>query len=175
MTPEEVALKLIKLDKAKRSSALANGIDLYLNILFNIANDIYSSCIEDYYSGYTPTSYNRHGNIEGINLYKANSNGYSDFYLSLSIEEKKLDTYSGKRDVRGKVLKNVMSGLRGTGLRSKQFEWPMPWSTSYPNSYSVYRIWYSKGSTIKEILDDFCANVARDTSDLLWQCIERQI
>lgn len=175
MTPEEVALKLIKLDKAKRSSALANGIDLYLKILLNIANDIYRSCIADYYGEYIPTSYNRHGNIEGVNLYQANDNEYSNFYLGLNIEEKKLDTYSGKRDVRGKVLKNVMNGLRGTGLRSQQFEWPMPWGTSYPNNYSVYRIWYSSGNTIQEILDDFSANVTKDTSEILWQCIERQI
>lgn len=173
MTPTEIALRLIEMDKGKRTAVLANGIDMYLKILLNIANDIYESCIADYYGGYSPKYYNRHGNIEGFNLYNANSNNYSNFYLGLSIEEDRLLPYSGKKgDKRGKVLKGVLNGLRGSsGIPG----WPIGWSTSYPNGYSVYRIWYSSGTTIKEILDDFSKNVTKDTSDLLWQCIARQI
>ena len=174
MTPTEVALRLMKLDKNKRVSVLAGGIDLYLKVLLNVANDIYSSCIADYYGGYNPKYYNRHGNIEGINLYRASNNDYSNLYLGLNIDEDKLEPYGGKTS-RSAVLGQVLSGWRGTGMRASQEEWPMPWSTSYPNNYSTYRIWYSKGSTIEEILDDFSANVTKDTSDILWQCIERQI
>ena len=170
MTPTQIALQLIK---GKRTAVLASGIDLYLKILLNIANDIYESCIADYYAGYSPKYYKRHGNIEGFNLYNANSNDYSNFYLGLSIEEDKLLPYSSKKgDKRGKVLRGVLNGLRGSsGIPG----WPMGWSTSYPNGYSTYRIWYSSGTTIKEILDDFSKNVTKDTSDILWQCIERQI
>lgn len=173
MTPTEVALRLIQMDKSKRASVLVGGIDLYLKVLLNIANDIYTSCIADYYGGYTPRYYNRHGNIEGFNLYRANDNDYSNFYLGLSVEEDKLLPYGGKKgDKRGKVLRGVLSGLRGSsGIPG----WPMGWSTSYPNEHSEYRIWYSSGTTIKEILDDFSKNVAKDTNDILWQCIERQL
>lgn len=174
MTPIEIAKRLIKLDKSKRDSALAEGIDLYLKILLNIANDIYKSCIADYYAGYTPIYYDRHKNIEGINLYSARNNKYSNFYVSISLDEDKLEPYRGKAS-KSSVFNQVVSGWRGTGMRASQSEWPMPWSTSYPNSYSTHRIWYSKGSTIEEILTDFLENVTKDTSDILWQCIERQI
>lgn len=172
MTPTEIALRLIKMDKSRRTIALANGIDLYLKVLLNIANDIYASCIADYYGGYIPKYYNRHGNIEGINLYRASNNDYSNFYLGLSIEEDKLEPYGKKGDKREEVLSGVLNGLRGgPGIPG----WPMAWSTSYPNDHSSYRIWYSSGSTIEEILDDFSENVTKDTSDILWQCIERQL
>ena len=173
VTPTEIALKLIQMDKGQRTSVLAGGIDLYLKVLLNIANDIYESCIADYYGGYSPRYYNRHGNIEGFNLYRAGNNDYSDFYLGLQIEEDKLLPYGGKKgDKRGKVLMGVLNGLRGgSGIPG----WPMEWNTNYPNNYSSYRIWYSGENTIKGILDDFAANVTKDTSDILWQCIARQI
>jgi hypothetical protein len=172
MTPTQIAFKLIKIDKNKRTSILANAIDLYLKVLLNIANDIYESCIAEYYGGYSPKYYNRHGNIEGFNLYKASDNDYSNFYLGLSIEEDKLLPYSGKGDKRGKVLRGVLNGLRG-GPNIPG--WPIEWSSNYPNNYSAYRIWYSSGSTIKEILDDFSKNAMKDNMEIFWQCVERQI
>ena len=173
MTPTQIALQLIQMDKSKRIAILASGIDLYLKVLLTIANDIYESCIADYYGGYSPTYYNRHGNIEGFNLYRANQNSYEDFYLGLNIDEDKLLPYSGKKgDKRCKVLSGVLNGLRGSsGIPG----WPIGWSTSYPNGYSTHRVWHSSGNTIKEILDDFSKNVTKDTSDILWQCIERQL
>ena len=173
MTPTQIVLKLMKMDKGRRTAVIAGAIDLYLNVLLNIANDIYASCIADYYGGYIPRYYNRHGNIEGINLYRANNNDYSDFYLSLSIDEDKLSPYGGKGgDKREKVLRGVLNGLRG-GPNIPG--WPIGWSTSYPNSYSSYRIWYSSGTTIKGILDDFSKNAMKDNINIFWQCVERKI
>ena len=173
VNPTQIALQLVQMDKGARTVILANAIDLYLKVLLNIANDIYESCIADYYGGYTPKYYNRHGNIEGINLYRANSNKYSNFYLGLQINENKLSPYGGKKgDKRSQVLSGVLNGLRGSsGIPG----WPMSWSTSYPNGHSAYRIWYSSGTTIQEILDDFCANAMKDNMDIFWQCVARQM
>lgn len=173
MTPMQIAFRLIKMEKSKRTSILTNGLDLYLRVLLNIANDIYESCIEDYYGGYNPKHYNRHGNIEGFNLYYANANDYSNFYLSTRLDEDKLLPYWGKKeDKRNKVLTSVLNGWRGSsGIDG----WPIEFKTSYPNNYSTYRAWSSDKDTIKEILDDFCAHATKDTSDILWQCIERQM
>ena len=173
VTPTEIALKLIKINKGKRAIILTNAIDLYLKVLLNIANDIYESCIADYYGGYNPKYYNRHGNIEGFNLYRASDNDYSNFYLETRIDEDKLLPYSGKKgDKRGKVLSGVLNGWRGSGGIDG---WPIECKTSYPNNYSTYRVWHSSQNTIQGILDDFCENATKDTSDILWQCIERQI
>ena len=173
MTPTEIALKLIKLDKTKRTAILSSAIDLYLKVLLNIANDIYDSCIADYYSSYIPVSYGRHGNIEGFNLYRANDNDYSNFYLNLRLDEDKLLPYGGKKgDKRSKVLSGVLNGLRGSSGISG---WPISWTTTYPNHYSTYKIWYSNGTTMKEILDEFSKNATKDTIYIFWQCVERLI
>lgn len=173
VNPTQIALQLVQMDKGRRTAILASAIDLYLKVLLNVANDIYESCIADYYGGYTPVSYNRHGNIEGFNLYRANSNDYSNFYLGLKIDEDKLLPYGGRKgDKRSQVLSGVLSGLRGSsGIPG----WPMSWSTSYPNGHSTYKIWSSSGSTIQEILDDFCANAMKDNMDIFWQCVARQM
>ena len=173
MTSERIVLELVKMDKSKRSHVLAKAIDLYFNMLLNIANDIYDSCIKDYYNGYVPTSYKRHGNIEGINLYKAIGNSYTNGWLGVNLDENKLEPYGKTR--RSKVFDNVINGLRGTGLRKWQSEWPMEWSTSYPNSYSQYHIWGSYETTISGIFDDFCENGLGDTIDVFLQCVGKLI
>lgn len=173
VTPTQIVLKLIKMDKGRRTSIIAGAIDLYLNVLLKIANDIYASCIADYYGGYTPKYYNRHGNIEGFNLYQASNNDYSNFYLSLSIDEDKLLPYSSKKeDKRIHVLTSVLNGLRGSGGIEG---WPIGFSTSYPNNYSSYRIWSSGETTIKGILNDFSKNAMKDNIDIFWQCVERKM
>ena len=169
----QIVLRLMKMNKHQYMSILAGAVDLYLKVLLNIANDIYESCIADYYGGYTPKYYNRHGNIEGFNLYQANDNDYSNFYLSMRISEDKLDPYSGKSgDKREKVLTSVLNGWRGSGGIEG---WPMIFSTSYPNNYSSYRTWYSSENTIEGIMNDFCENAVKDTKDIFWQCVARQM
>ena len=174
MTPEGIILRLVKMDKRKRAQILVQAIKMYFNILLSIANDIYDSCIEDYYNGYTPISYKRHGNIEGFNLYNAGNNSYIGGRLDINIDENKLLPYSGKT-TKSKVLNNVLNGLRGTGMRKWQADWPMKWSASYPNEFSQYRIWGSYETTITGIFDDFCENVLEDTFDIFLQCVERYI
>lgn len=173
MTTEGIVLELIKMDKSKRVSVLAKAIDLYFKVLLNIANDIYDSCIEDYYNGYPPTSYKRHGNIEGFNLYSAKGNSYMNGWLDIRLDENKLLPYGKTK--KSKVLNNVLNGLRGTGLRKWQSDWPMEWSVSYPNSYSQYHIWGSRETTIAGIFDDFCENGLQDTIDIFWQCVGKLI
>ena len=160
------------MDKSKRRSIYSSAMNVYAKIISSVACDIYDSCIEDYYGGYVPTYYKRHGNIEGENLYLANNIQYSNLRLSINIDENKLKPYGGKTDKRESVLGSVLNGLRGnTAIEG----WPMEFVTSYPNSYSTYRIWGSDAHTITGIFDDFCENVIEDTIELFWQCVERQM
>lgn len=155
------------------------AINEYVDIIWNIANDIYDSCIKQYYATYIPTVYKRHGNIEGFNLYRANS-----FTLNGMVLEdfdggnpEALLKYGTKEDIREEVLAAVLSGKRGTTLRKSpraRHKWPMKWTASYPNAYSQYNYWSSGAHTIEEIIDDFEANIIDDTSDLLYELIDKQ-
>ena len=174
MSVESTMLALIQMDDSKMLSILRAAIRAYGKVLHAIANDIYNSCIEDYYSGYVPTAYTRHGNIEGFNLYSAIGNSLNGGRLIVDTDSSKLMPYSGKTS-RDEVLNNVLNGLRGTGMRKRQSEWPIRWDTCYPNSYSNYRFWYSKGHTIEDIMQDFADNVLNDTEDVFWECVEQLI
>ena len=169
MSVDSTLFSLIQMDDSKIVSILRSAIKVYGKMLYEVANDIYHSCIEDYYNGYTPSSYTRHGNIEGFNLYLATNNSLSGGRLIIDTNASNLKSYKGCS--RDKVLSNVLNGLRGTGLRKSQYEWPMNWSTSYPNSYSTYTFWYSRGDTIEEIMQDFVDNVLDDTEDIFWECV----
>lgn len=172
MAAKNVALKLLALDKGRRKTVVTNAVRVYMRILYNIANDIYDSCIADFYNGYTPTSYTRHGNIEGFNLYLANDIFFQNDYLGVEILESNLLPY-GKKTSKRKVFNSVVSGLRG-GPGVPGF--PMDWTTSYPNSYSMYRgVWSSSGTTIKSIYDDYFKNIVNDTVDLFWDCVDKLI
>ncbi len=177
------------------------AINEYVEIVWNTANDIYNSCIKQYYASYTPTVYKRHNHPEGKNLYQANgftlngmsfndldANGMSIETLLQSSEEMILDDFNGgqsenlwkygsKRDIREEVLAAVLSGQRGITVRPSppaKFKWPRGWVTSYPNKYSQYHYWSSSASTIEEIIADFEANIINDTSDLLDKLIDKQ-
>lgn len=168
MNKKDIVLKLAKMNDSKMSVIIDNAVQAYFYVLLDIVRDIYDSCIEDYYNGYTPLYYDRHGNIEGINLYRANSSVISDGYLHIYTDSSKLESYKGAdSDV---ILYGVEHGKRG-GPAIKG--WPKRWNTSYPNSYSAYHVWYSKGSTIEGILEDFRKNGIAGTFDLLWKCIEK--
>lgn len=175
MASQDIKLRLLKLDRSKRHAVISSAVDIYMRILFNIADDIYDSCIADYYNGYEPTSYKRHGNISGFNLYLANSISYQNNYLSVDIMEDKLLPY-GKKTSREDVFENVITGKRGTGMGGKRAGWPRKWSTSYPNSYSRYRgVWSSGSNTIQGIYADFFQNGIKDTAELFWQCVDKLI
>ena len=171
MSVESTLFALVQMDESKIVSVLRSAIKVYGKILYAVADDIYNSCIEDYYNGYTPSSYTRHGNIEGFNLYSAADNSLTGGRLIIDTDAKKLLPYKGKS--RDRVLSNVINGLRGTGMRKSQQDWPMNWSTSYPNSYSRYNFWYSSGDTIEDIMQDFADNVLDDTEDVFWECVEQ--
>ena len=173
MSTESTLLALVQMDNNKIISILRSAIRVYGRILHSIADDIYKSCIEDYYNGYTPVVYTRHGNIEGINLYKARSNSLTGGRLIIDTNAGNLSPYKG--NTRDEVLFNVLNGLRGTGMRESQEEWPMNWDTCYPNSYSKYAFWYSTGRTIEDIMQDFADNALDDTEDLFWECVAELI
>lgn len=175
MNAESVAMRLLTLDSGARYAVITNAVNDYFKILYSIASDIYDSCIEEYYFQYTPTVYNRHGNIEGFNLYNANEIAYSDLKLQLKIDSGQLLPYKGKGDKREKVLSSVMSGLRGGKLKHVS-GWPKSWRASYPNRFSRYGgVWSSSEKTMYTIYDDFVDNVIKDTKDLFWTLVSQKI
>lgn len=166
------------MDDAKANAILEEALKKYFNVLSNIAADIYDSCIEDYYDQYTPIKYTRHGNIKGFNLYSANDIDFNEATYEMSLDfdpNKLLGYYDGKknREKRDKVLKSVMSGLRGAKSIKTPPGWPKPWRTTYPNRYSKYKLWISKGSTLEGIYTDFIDNIRSDTTNLLYSYIQK--
>lgn len=177
MAANDVYKKLLMTSDSNAEYAISAGFDDYTKRIYDIACDIYDSCIKDYYSSYYPTSYKRHGDIYGFNLYRANDLYYSPDNFIVSFDSDNLLPYPGKKGsyVRKRVLDHVMSGLRGTGMRSWQTEWPMPWYTRYPNEYSEYYDWHSVESTMDDIFRDFVSNVVDDTKYLLHEFIAEYI
>ena len=167
--------------KSQISEKIKKAMDEYVDVIWELANDIYNSCITQYYATYIPTVYKRHGNIEGFNLYRANS-------FTLDEENMILDDFDGgnpeallkygaKSDIRDEVLAAVLSGQRGIKVRQSppaKHRWPMRWIASYPNKYSQYSYWSSGAHTIEEIIDDFETNIIDDTEDLLNKIIDKQ-
>lgn len=168
MAANDVYKKLLLASDEEAAYAISAGFDDYMSRIHSIACDIYDSCIKDYYASYQPTSYKRHGYPEGMNLYNANNISDDDGGFNISFDPNKLWPYYGKKGkiIRKKVLDNVMDGLRGTGMRKCQEEWPMDWYTSYPNEYSDYDDWESNYNTMDGIFKDFVSNVLKDTKDL---------
>lgn len=151
------------------------AINEYVDIIVGIANDIYNSCIEQYYSTYMPTVYKRHGNITGFNLYRANS-----FELNGTILEDfnggnpdALLKYGAKRDIREEVLQAVLSGKRG--ITKRPGGWPRGWTASYPNEYSQYNYWISNAHTMEDIIADFEENIIDDTRELKSKLFDKYI
>ena len=130
------------------AEAYDKAMNEYVDIIVGIANDIYDSCIEQYYSSYAPKVYKRHGKIEGFNLYRANS-----FELHGTVLDdfdggnpEALLPYGAREDIREEVLKAVLSGKRG--ITPRPSGWPRKWTASYPNEYSRYNYWRSNFHTI---------------------------
>lgn len=176
-----VALRLLALDKTKRDAIILHSVDDYFKVLYVIASDIYDSCIEDFYIKYTPKIYDRHGNLEGFNLYKANRISYENFYLNVFIDSEQLlpydktnDEYKDKRDY---VLNSVMRGVRGSKSGKKKIPgWPKPWRTCYPNTFSRHAgLWSSSKRTLNGIFDDFIENAMTDMENIFWEIVSGKI
>ena len=177
MTDNDMMEILLFMDAEKRRTIIEEASKSYMNDLSDIASDIYDSCIEDYYAQYIPTKYGRHGDIVGFNLYSANNISFDESSYNLDIDfdpSKLLKYYDGKkgREKRDKVLNSVMDGLRGTKSRKSPPGWPQFWGTSYPNRYSKYSVWSSRGITMNEIFTNFMNNVMKDTTDLFYHYIK---
>lgn len=178
MTENDMMEILLFMDATKRRTVIEEASKSYLTDLSNIAADIYDSCIEDYYAQYIPVKYGRHGDITGFNLYSANDISFDEDTYNMSLDfdpNKLLKYYDGKkgREKRDKVLKSVMSGLRGTMSKKTPPGWPQSWRTTYPNQYSQYNLWKSSGTTMFAIYREFMNNVMNDTSDLWYSYIQK--
>lgn len=154
-----MARKGLDNDLSDIRDAVMDAIEEYAEIVWKTANDIYRSCIEDYYASYKPTVYKRHGFKEGKNLYQANGftlNGMSfdDLEASeINIEtlfqssgELILDDFNGgnpealwryktKEDIRAEVLKNVLSGQRGRKRRKPRATITNPEPEEWPRPW----------------------------------------
>ncbi len=162
------------------SNTVTDSIKEYADIIYNIANDIYDSCIQEYYASYKPKVYKRHGDLGGFNLYRANSFEFDGTILT-DFDGGNPDAllkYGTRNDIRDEVLAAVISGKRGIKVRKSppaEHKWPMGWDTSYPNQYSQYDYWSSNANTIKDIINDFENNIIDDTSDLLEKIIDKYL
>ena len=142
------------------------AINEYADILAEIANDIYNSCIKLYYASYSPKVYKRHRRPEGYNLYQANGfeidedGVISDF----EADPDELWQYGAKRDIRAEVIDAVLHGKRG--IKHRPGGWPKKWFASYPNQYSQCHDWSSNYQTMAEIIEDFENNILDATRGL---------
>jgi hypothetical protein len=178
MAANNIYKRLLMASESEAEYAIRSGFHDYSIRLYLIANDIYNSCIEEYYSSYDPIRYKRHGKKEGFNLYRPNEIYYFDNNFEIYFNEDDLFRYYGKNgeSIKKKVLDNVMSGLRGTGgMREWQTDWPRKWYTRYPNAYSEYNDWFSSEHTIDDIFKDFVKNIMSDTKDLRDEFISKYI
>ena len=171
MGNKNILMQLVFMDERAAAAAINNGFSQYAQFIVDIYNDIYDSCIEVYYSTYTPTKYDRHGDLEGFNLYSASDIYANQLMVNLSVEGYNLLPYAGKTDKRDQVLQSVMNGLRGSKSRKTPSGWPMNWSAYYPNEFSEFSDWSSSASTLYEILNDFANNGVRDTADKFYYFI----
>ena len=175
MNVKNVLAKLLFMDEGKAEAAINLAFQEYAQLISDIYNDIYNSCINLYYDQYTPTKYDRHGYPEGKNLYSASDIYARDLVVQLSLQGSRLLPYKGKGDKREKVLNTVLSGLRGAGSRKTPPGWPMPWDASYPNNFSKFSEWECTASTLDEILEEFSKNGPKDLSYKFYEFIEKNI
>lgn len=168
---EDIYSLWISGEKEHVASAL-EGADEYIDeIIYMTGVDIYNSCIKDYYNQYEPTSYDRHGDLKGFNLYfAADDFAINDYEIAVGNDEldaTNLLKYPGKRgrQKRHQVLKGVINGFRGSRGVSG---FPMEFITSYPNQYSRCDYWTSDKSTIYDIFDDFEKNIDDDLDYMYW-------
>jgi hypothetical protein len=161
------------------AEAYDNAMNEYVDIIVRIANDIYDSCIEQYYATYKPKVYRRHRDIEGFNLYRANSFPDPEEFNGTVLNDfdggypENLLKYGAREDIREEVLKAVLSGKRG--ITPRPSGWPKNWIASYPNEYSQYNYWSSNFHTMNEIIADFEANIIEDTKKLKSKLFDKYI
>ena len=169
MYEETIARFLCTATDQEITYAFLSAWEDYMEYLADIASDIYDSCIKYYYATYTPKKYDRHGDLDGFNLYRANAIEPYQLTINFSINEDLLLPYTG-REKRKRVLETVMDGIRGGGVRRKQFRgWPRSWVAHYPNRYSEFSgEWSSKSSTIDSILEDFVSTCVEDTKSYFY-------
>lgn len=182
---DQIFLRWVFKPKAQRMSIRKKVVREYGDILYKIADDIFESCIADFYASYPPKVYTRHGDKKGFNLYRLNDISPSENGFRLRFDENFLLKYGTKEDIREEVMDAVLSGLRGhegmnrkpvpTDDKSEADEWPMEWYTSYPNKFSEYRYWKSRYTTMDEIFHDFIQNAIDDTEYLLWRILGKYV
>lgn len=158
--------------KSNVVSAINAATNKFAEIIYEIAKDVYHSCIEDYYSQYTPTSYDRHGDISGYNLYRAEDFIVNNGIIIDDLNPMNLFKYSGKKDKRRKVLNSVINGFRG-GRGIPGF--PMDFYTRYPNKFSGLEYWHSTKYTIRDIFNEFDENIVEDIEYLFWDYLADEI
>lgn len=165
MSSDDIFESFFFLGKQKRVAVWKRAMRQYAKLLSSIAEDIYSSCIGDYYDQYDPKVYDRHGYPEGKNLYSAIHSWAEDAAGGVSMQGSRLLPYKGKRDKRDKVLDSVLDGWRGAGSSKTPPGWPMEWYTHYPNKFSKYKNWSSDETVLMNILEDFMQNGPEDLTD----------
>lgn len=175
MNIKNILAKLLFMDESAAEQVINSSFQEYAQLISDIYNDIYDSCINLYYDQYTPTKYDRHGDISGFNLYSASDIYASDLVVQLSLQGSNLLPYKGKGDKRDKVLNTVLKGLRGAGSRKTPPGWPMSWDAHYPNKFSKFSEWESSASTLDGILKEFSKNGPKDLSYKFYEFIERNI
>ena len=177
MSIDDIVLKLSYMDKYERRGIIKKAWNKYTKLIGDIAHDIYSSCIQDFYDQYDPTVYKRHGYPEGKNLYQADAIEWTESELRIRTAANQLWQYGGKKDKRSKVLTAVMNGKRGSKSRKTPAGWPMSWSTTYPNDFSEYFQWdgIKDPTTMKEIMDYFADNVMEETEYIFWEYLDELI
>lgn len=166
--------------KSLVTTAYNKAMNEYTDIIVGIANDIYDSCIKQYYASYQPKVYKRHGNLEGFNLYRANSFEFNGTILTdfNGGNPEALLKYGTKEDIRERVLDAVLSGQRGIKVRKSPpaaNRWPMGWVASYPNEHSQYNYWSSNAATIEDIINDFELHIIEDTQALKSRLFDKYI
>lgn len=179
----QVFLRWALKPEAQRVGIMKKVIREYGDIIYAVADDIFDSCIEDYYASYKPTKYKRHGNIIGFNLYRLNDMSFDGTEFQIGFDSDFLLKYGTKKDIREKVMNAVFAGQRGTTPRipSSTDEnpdpepWPRDWYTSYPNEFSRYAYWKSSYTTMDEIFHDFVKNAINDTKNIFWNTLNKYV
>lgn len=175
MNIKDVLYRLLIMDESAAENAINSAFTEYAQLIADIYNDIYDSCIHLYYEQYTPIKYDRHGDLGGFNLYNASDIYARDLLVQLSLQGSKLLPYKGKGDKRDRVLKTVLKGLRGAGSRKTPPGWPMSWNASYPNGFSSFTEWESSASTLDGILKEFSKDGPKKLSYKFYEFIEKNI
>ena len=175
MDASTVFLELLQVSDSKKVSAVARATADLKNLVADIYDDIFQSCIKVYYATYSPRVYKRHGDVSGFNVYSGFCSEVNDVRIDAMYMPDSLLSYRGIST--DEVLTNVTNGQRGSKVRDmpKTGTWPKNWSVKYPNAYSQYHVWSSSQSTIESILDDFDNNGKEALASIFWDMVYKYI